>query len=139
MLTYYPSIAEEDAEDDEEISGDNLAHYNKLIMPTVVISLDATDEFLKERVMNLPQAVVEGTHNTEKGVSSIMKIIIIAITTHTVQILLDDCHCSDLRIRMTPLFLTILMNWKFILNILVSACVNASAGTLAASPLAYRW
>lgn len=36
-------------------------------MPEVVISLDATDEFLKDRVMNLPQAVVEGTHNTEKG------------------------------------------------------------------------
>lgn len=36
-------------------------------MPEVVISLDASDEFLKDRVMNLPQAVVEGTHNNEKG------------------------------------------------------------------------
>lgn len=60
-------VAEEDAEDEDEMSGDNLLHYNKLITPKVVISLDATDEFLKERVMNLPQAVVEGTHSNEKG------------------------------------------------------------------------
>ena len=33
----------------------------------VVVSLDATDEFLKERVMNLPESVVAGTHNTEEG------------------------------------------------------------------------
>lgn len=49
------------------MSGDNIPHYNRLIMPEVVISLDAGDEFLKERVMNLPQAIVEGTHNNEKG------------------------------------------------------------------------
>jgi len=36
-------------------------------MPEKVISLDASDEFLKDRVMNLPQDEVEGTHNTEKG------------------------------------------------------------------------
>lgn len=32
-----------------------------------VISLDATDDFLKARVMNLPESVVAGTHNTEEG------------------------------------------------------------------------
>ena len=41
--------------------------YNRLTMPEVVISLDAGDEFLKQRVMNLPQSQVEGTHNTEDG------------------------------------------------------------------------
>ena len=30
-----------------------------------VISLDASDEFLKERVMNLPEVQVAGTHNSE--------------------------------------------------------------------------
>ena len=33
----------------------------------VVVSLDAPDEFLKTRVMNLPESVVAGTHNTEEG------------------------------------------------------------------------
>ena len=36
-------------------------------MPEVVICLDATDEFLKMRIMNLPENVVAGTHNTEEG------------------------------------------------------------------------
>jgi hypothetical protein len=31
------------------------------------VSLDATDDFLKARVMNLPESVVAGTHNTEDG------------------------------------------------------------------------
>ena len=31
------------------------------------MSLEATDEFLKNRVMNLPESVVAGTHNTEEG------------------------------------------------------------------------
>ena len=33
----------------------------------MVISLDASDEFLKNRVMNLPESIVAGTHNTEEG------------------------------------------------------------------------
>ena len=32
-----------------------------------MISLDASDDFLKTRVMNLPERVVAGTHNTEEG------------------------------------------------------------------------
>lgn len=31
------------------------------------MSLEAPDEFLKNRVMNLPESVVAGTHNTEEG------------------------------------------------------------------------
>ena len=60
--------AEEDGED--EILADDTGDqplYNKLTMPEVVVSLDGSDEFLKQRVMNLPQSVVEGTHNTEEG------------------------------------------------------------------------
>ena len=33
----------------------------------VVVSLDAGDDFLKQRVMNLPESEVAGTHNTEDG------------------------------------------------------------------------
>ena len=32
-----------------------------------VVSLNASDEFLRNRVMNLPEASVSGTHNTEEG------------------------------------------------------------------------
>jgi len=39
--------------------------FNPLLMPEVVVSLDADDEYLKNRVMNLPESVVSGTHNTE--------------------------------------------------------------------------
>ena len=54
--------------------GEEPPQYNKLTMPEVVISLNAGDDFLKQRVMNLPQSQVEGTHNTEDG------IIIIILT-----------------------------------------------------------
>ena len=39
--------------------------YDKLIIPEFVCSLDASDEFLKERVMNLPESVVTGTHYSQ--------------------------------------------------------------------------
>ena len=60
-------LAEEEGEEDDESSGDAALQYNRLTMPEIIISLNATDEFLKERVMNLPQVEVEGTHNTEEG------------------------------------------------------------------------
>jgi len=53
-------------EDDEEEAVDGAASYDKTIMPEFVVTLEATDDFLKNRVMNLPEAVVTGTHNTEK-------------------------------------------------------------------------
>ena len=30
-----------------------------------MVSLDSDDDFLKKRIMNLPESVVSGTHNTE--------------------------------------------------------------------------
>ena len=36
-------------------------------MPDVVIALEAPDDFLRNRVMNLVEAVVADTHNTEEG------------------------------------------------------------------------
>ena len=44
-----------------------MPQYDKATMPEWVISLEAPDEFLKERVMNLPENLVAGTHNTEEG------------------------------------------------------------------------
>ena len=39
--------------------------YHTWSLSEVVISLDAEDDFLKKRIMNLPESVVAGTHNTE--------------------------------------------------------------------------
>ena len=36
-------------------------------MPEVVVCLEADDDFLRIRIMNLPENVVAGTHNTEEG------------------------------------------------------------------------
>ncbi|XP_002738748.1 adenylate kinase 7-like [Saccoglossus kowalevskii] len=54
-------------EEEEEPEGSKVPAYDKNIMPEVVISLNAPDEFLKIRVMNLPESVVADTHNTEDG------------------------------------------------------------------------
>ncbi|XP_013392761.1 adenylate kinase 7 [Lingula anatina] len=55
------------AEDEEEAEEESKGSFDKAIMPEVVVCLDATDEFLRARVMNLPESVVAGTHNTEEG------------------------------------------------------------------------
>lgn len=54
-------------EADEEAEDENVPQYHKLMMPQLIISLDASDDFLRQRVMNLPEKVVVGTHNTEDG------------------------------------------------------------------------
>uniref|UniRef100_A0A8C0H7Y3 Adenylate kinase 7 n=2 Tax=Chelonoidis abingdonii TaxID=106734 RepID=A0A8C0H7Y3_CHEAB len=54
---------EDDAEEEETRS--KVPRYDKLITPEYVISLNASDEFLKNRVMNLPESVVAGTHYTQ--------------------------------------------------------------------------
>lgn len=69
-LWLFPLSAEEQGEDEllaAADDGEDPTPYNKLLMPEVVVSLDAGDDFLKHRVMNLPQSQVEGTHNTEDG------------------------------------------------------------------------
>ncbi|XP_072546355.1 adenylate kinase 7 isoform X2 [Salminus brasiliensis] len=40
--------------------------HNKKIIPEFVFSLDATDTFLKKRVLNLPESVVEGTSYSQE-------------------------------------------------------------------------
>ncbi|KAI5610837.1 adenylate kinase 7, partial [Silurus asotus] len=56
--------AESDQAKDERLK---IPPYNKEIIPEFVFSLDATDKFLEERVLNLPESVVQGTsHSVEK-------------------------------------------------------------------------
>lgn len=70
-MTLISHLADEEDEEegtgDDEGSGNEIAEFSKLTMPEVVISLCASDSFLKDRVMNLPQSEVGGTHNTEEG------------------------------------------------------------------------
>lgn len=55
-------------EDAEESGDEGEPQYNHATMPELVIVLDACDDFLCERAMNLPEEVVQGTHWTEEGV-----------------------------------------------------------------------
>ncbi|NXD10164.1 KAD7 kinase, partial [Nothocercus nigrocapillus] len=51
-------------DEEEEIKG-KIYKCDKLITPEFVISLAAPDEFLKHRIINLPESVVAGTHYTQ--------------------------------------------------------------------------
>uniref|UniRef100_A0A8V0YUP1 Adenylate kinase 7 n=1 Tax=Gallus gallus TaxID=9031 RepID=A0A8V0YUP1_CHICK len=51
-------------EEEEEIAS-KIPKYDKIITPEFVISLTASDEFLKNRIINLPESVVAGTHYTQ--------------------------------------------------------------------------
>ncbi|XP_063713342.1 adenylate kinase 7-like isoform X2 [Symsagittifera roscoffensis] len=56
-------VPEDDIEELEQES--KIPQFDKQIMPEVLVSLEAPDEFLRDRVMNLPEKLIEGTHNTE--------------------------------------------------------------------------
>ncbi|NXJ61850.1 KAD7 kinase, partial [Rostratula benghalensis] len=51
-------------EEEEEIKS-KIPKFNKLITPEFVISLTASDKFLINRIINLPESVVAGTHYTQ--------------------------------------------------------------------------
>ncbi|NXV78643.1 KAD7 kinase, partial [Atlantisia rogersi] len=51
-------------EDEEEIES-KIPKCDKLIIPEFIISLTASDEFLINRIINLPESVVAGTHYTQ--------------------------------------------------------------------------
>ncbi|KAL4656275.1 adenylate kinase 7 isoform X2 [Arapaima gigas] len=49
-------------EDEVEEIQSRIPTFNKKIIPEFVFSLEASDAFLTDRVMNLPESVVQGTH-----------------------------------------------------------------------------
>ncbi|NWH80805.1 KAD7 kinase, partial [Piaya cayana] len=51
-------------EDEAEIKG-KIPKCNELIIPEFVISLTASDEYLINRIINLPERIVAGTHYTQ--------------------------------------------------------------------------
>ncbi|XP_001375291.1 adenylate kinase 7 isoform X1 [Monodelphis domestica] len=52
----------QEEEEEEEESRGKIPPFDKLTIPEFVFALDAPDDFLKDRVMNLPEATVVGTH-----------------------------------------------------------------------------
>ncbi|KAJ3332668.1 Adenylate kinase 7 [Blyttiomyces sp. JEL0837] len=54
---------EEDAKEEKSVSVD------EIICPEFVISLEASDEFIKDRVMNLPESVIADTKNSEEALT----------------------------------------------------------------------
>ncbi len=65
--------ADENGEENEEESDSTEERkevkYNKHITPEIIIKLDCGDEFLSKRIMNLPEKLVQDTHNTEEGLT----------------------------------------------------------------------
>ncbi|XP_068004981.1 adenylate kinase 7 [Melanerpes formicivorus] len=51
--------------ENEEETKSKIPKFDKLIIPEFVISLTASDEFLINRIINLPERVVAGTHYTQ--------------------------------------------------------------------------
>ncbi|XP_073494623.1 adenylate kinase 7 [Phyllobates terribilis] len=72
VLDGYPKTYEQAKElfrseegEEEEESRSKAPRFDKTITPDFVISLDASDEFLKNRVINLPESTVAGTHYSQ--------------------------------------------------------------------------
>jgi len=62
-------------DDDEPEESAKVGSYNKLIMPEFVVCLEATDDFLKQRIMNLPESeVVAMPHNSEEGLKTRLEV-----------------------------------------------------------------
>ncbi|NXI03800.1 KAD7 kinase, partial [Pachycephala philippinensis] len=52
-------------EEEEEGTRGKMPKFNKIIIPEFIFSLTASDEFLINRIINLPESVVAGTRYTE--------------------------------------------------------------------------
>ncbi|KAJ8411819.1 hypothetical protein AAFF_G00154570 [Aldrovandia affinis] len=52
-------------EDEPEGTRAKTPLFNKNMIPEYILSLNATDAFLKNRVLNLPESAVDGTHYTQ--------------------------------------------------------------------------
>jgi len=69
VLDGFPKTYEQAKALYEEVDedGEALANPDPQMAPEMVIDLTATEDFLKHRMMSLPEEVVQGTHNTEEG------------------------------------------------------------------------
>lgn len=56
----------ENLEEEVEQFEDENIEIENTILPELVVVLEASDEFLKERVINLPEKEIQNTHYTEE-------------------------------------------------------------------------
>ncbi|NXM64274.1 KAD7 kinase, partial [Illadopsis cleaveri] len=66
-------LFKDDEEEEEEEAKGKMPKFNEIIIPEFVFSLTASDEFLINRAINLPEIEVVGTHYTEKHFLQILK------------------------------------------------------------------
>ncbi|XP_028047086.1 adenylate kinase 7 [Monomorium pharaonis] len=59
-------IGEESLEETEEKFTDESVEVNTTILPELIVVLEASDEFLKERIINRPEREIQNTHYTEE-------------------------------------------------------------------------
>lgn len=63
-------------ESDEGQGEEGDVRVDEKIFPDFVFTLEATDEFLRRRVMDMPEAEVAGSHNNEQGILSFLSFLI---------------------------------------------------------------
>lgn len=63
----------EDEDTEFEDEDTEMKNVNVTILPELVVVLEASDEFLKERIMNLPESEIRDTHYTEQHMLRRMK------------------------------------------------------------------
>eukprot|EP00053_Salpingoeca_punica_P023012 m.215936 g.215936 ORF g.215936 m.215936 type:complete len:681 (+) comp44039_c0_seq1:53-2095(+) len=66
VLDGFPKTTEQAKELFKSDEGDEADAVMKEILPEFVFDLEGSDDFLRERMMNLPEEQVEGTHNNEE-------------------------------------------------------------------------
>lgn len=69
-------ISEENlAEEEEQFEDEDTAvrNANIALLPELVVVLEASDEFLKERIINRPESEIQNTHYTEEHMLRRMK------------------------------------------------------------------
>ena len=61
-------ISKDDLEEIKVKMDDNveIRNVNTAILPELIIVLEASDEFLKERIINRPESEIQNTHYTEE-------------------------------------------------------------------------
>jgi hypothetical protein len=60
ILAQKRTANDDEAKDEKGFSDDS-------IVPEFIVSLEASDDFIKDRIMNLPEANIADTKNSEEG------------------------------------------------------------------------
>lgn len=63
----------EKLEDEFEDEDTEVKNVDVTILPELVVLLEASDKFLEERIMNLPESEIQSTHYTEEHMLRRMK------------------------------------------------------------------